>query len=229
MNGGAVYTDMTGNLPELSNMTKYVSKLSTQLDTNRDAITKITEVATRVVGQEREKIAKLRQSYTRHGGVEAEGGGTYQQAGDADDTDTDDNASSVDAAEDDTHTSIAKENLDLRIELQRLEQAEIAMAALVRRFQVAASTAMTGADNYMQEYAVAAQALVHSYKSRLELEKQTQQKLKETRRAMFEELANLGGMVGQTNMLVGNELRQRQGQSQKQNTFLKYTKVNESI
>lgn len=225
-----MYTDMTGNLPELSNMTKYVSKLSTQLDTNRDAITKITEVATRVVGQEREKITKLRESYTRHGsGIEADNRSPDQQAGDADDTDTDDNASSVDAAEDDTHTSIAKENLDLRIELQRLEQAETAMAALVRRFQVAASTAMNGADNYMQEYAVAAQALVDSYKSRLELEKQTQQKLKETRRAMVEELANLGGMVSQTNVLVGNELRHRQGPSHEQDTFLKYTKVNESI
>lgn len=261
MNGGALYTDVSGNLPELSSMTNFVLELTGQLESNREAVSKISKAADRVVAQERHKIQKLRESYKRHG--------EYLSSSDEEDEeDEDDEEGEAPAAGDqratrekvlrvqskkerwqskeiqkrqqqqqqehtdtepeeepkDTSASISRENLNLRIELQRLEVLETRMTEVISRFEVATGNVRDGSQNYMREYGVASQNLVDSYESRLNLEKQTQQLLLDTRRRMTEELSSLIGIVGQSSMLMGNDIKQRFDDS---NSFMKYSTQND--
>lgn len=341
MNGGALYTDISGNLPELSGMSNFVVELTRQLESNREVVNKINRAADRVILKEQDKIQKLRESYKRHGlatnsesesehygenSDESDGGddnddnygdegkrqehqrnnelkqkegtantsndnnnnyvteeraprvlgkegktqvhkttgrrrqskeiqrrrglsGTesnlangkeddeyvddeeddaeyeneLEREGDGEITEGDDEAQDNRAEQDqvlDTQTAISRENLNLRIELQRLEVIEVRMADLIKRFEHSAGTVKDGSQNYMREYNVASQSLVDSYESRLQMEKTSQQKLLETRSRMLEELANLQGIVGQTSTLMGNDIAQRLDDD---GTFINYS------
>ena len=271
MNGGALYTDGSGNLPELNSLANFVADLTGRLQGNRESIAKINVVADRVIEQEREKIRRLQESCKKHDiYVEDEGneGGQPDEEDDpalltagsnqfiteeraprvlgkkkgllnskisasTDDRQSkeiqrrrqslaalnleDDEDEGVEVEEDepeeesvaDTQSTISRENLNLRIELQRLEVLETRMSELVKRFEMTAVNVRDGSQNYMREYSAASQSLVDSYESRLQLEKEAQERLLEIRSRMMDELASLNGIIGQTSLIMGNDIRQK--------------------
>lgn len=258
MNGGALYTDVSGNLPELSSMTNFVAELTGQLENNREAIKKINKAADRVVAQEKHKIEKLRESYKRH----CDDADTHDKEDEEADSSSNadelfeesippsfDNSKSENThqsearaprktskaepqGDSDVHTTegtdaestraaVSQKNLNLRITLQRLEQLETRMTDLIKRFEGVTGSVRDGSQDYVREYKIASQTLVDSYESRLDLERQTQQKLLATRGRMLEELANLTGIVGQSSRLMGNDIKQKLQDSN--NGFVRYT------
>lgn len=101
---------------------------------------------------------------------------------------------------------ISRENLNLRVELQRLEVIEQKLTDLLGKYDIASQNVGDGARAYLREYSHASQSLIYSYEARLHEEKMLQKRLLTTRDEMMTELKNIKSLTTQANKKIMRSL-----------------------
>lgn len=104
---------------------------------------------------------------------------------------------------------ISKQNLNLHIELQRLEVIESKINQLLNRYEVSMRNVCDGAKTYLKEYSPASQSLILSYAVRLQEERMLQWKLADTKKAMLQELDNLLRLAKQASNIMDKDISER--------------------
>lgn len=244
LNGGAVLTDGFGNLPQLTSITKHLNGLSTQLQENRQDMIILQMVADQVLKQEQGTIGHLAQTVLSHQRVDSEDYEIDHANQAAEVYDDDDEWLEVsDDDEDDNDSTCnsplllqslpvdtASENLELRIELQRMKAIEEQMIDLISKFNSTADKSRIGSKNYLNNHAIVSKSLIESYETKVLLEKRTQDILSDNKAFMIEELKNLKLIVQQSSILIGNDIRHnhRKRHPNEGPSILKFTNLKEN-
>ncbi|VVT45234.1 uncharacterized protein SAPINGB_P000682 [Magnusiomyces paraingens] len=121
---------------------------------------------------------------------------------------------------------LSRANLDLRIELQRLEVIEEKIMEVLGRYAVTLQNVVDGTRAYLREYSHASETLTNTYEGRIREEKMLQQRLLDTRKAMNTELKNLHTLATQSSAAIGSDIDARlekKATSEEDKPLLNYT------
>lgn len=291
INGGAVYTDESGNVPELSTMMHFVEDLTTRLNKNRGNLDDISALAKKVISHQVASIQQLETTLRKHVSYDED---NEQQANEEDDDiqeleqhefedskegDNDlrrsgstrsSGVSSIPdrqareierrrkrntpalAADDASplrgdswqttlqqqelqqqkkqsnitatrHARIAQENLDLKVELQRLQSIESKLTDLVTQFQYKTGEVCDISKKYMRDYKTASRKLTVSYETQLDLERRNQQHLECARVQYLHRLDEVKTSMENAGAFIASDLQQKLDMVYSPDTIVKYT------
>lgn len=292
INGGAVYTDESGNVPELSTMMHFVEDLTTRLNKNRGNLDDISALAKKVIGNQVTSIQQLETTLRKHASHDED---EEQQTNEEEDDDIQEleqhefenskegdnelrrsvsaRSSSVSSipdrqareierrrkrntlaltVEDATplkedswqttleqqelqqqkkqsnltatrHARVAQENLDLKVELQRLQSIESKLTDLVTQFQYKTGEVCDISKKYMRDYKTASRKLTVSYETQLDLERRNQQHLECARVQYLHRLYEVKTSMENAGAFIASDLQQKLDMVYSPDTLVKYT------
>jgi hypothetical protein len=304
INDGAVYTDESGNVPELSTLLHFVEDLATRLNKNRGNLDEISTLAKKVIGNQVSSIQQLETALQKH-----TSGNELKELPEDDEDDevleleqhefeeskdhgdegrrrlrrprgarresltglpdrqareierhrkrtapalpmAPTTAAGPDILEEENgrqtplqtsvtqqrqqqhqqpnpaaarHAQIAQENLELKIELQRLHSVERKLTDLLTQFQYKTGEVRDISKKYIHDYKIASRKLVLSYEAQLELEYYNQHHLKRAHTQYRRRLEELKTTMENAGTFIASDVQQKiDVAGSGQNAFVNY-------
>ncbi|KAF5093115.1 hypothetical protein D0Z00_004238 [Geotrichum galactomycetum] len=283
INDGAVYTDESGNVPELSTLLHFVEDLTTRLNKNRGNLDDISTLAKKVIGNQVSSIQQLETALQKHTGGNAlkdlleddeddevlelerhefeeikdhgdEGRRRLRRPrgglGESPSSLPDRQAREIerhrkrtaptlpmaptraDILEEESgrqtplqtpvpqpqqqpnpavvrYAQVAQENLELKIELQRLHSVERKLTDLLTQFQYKTGEVRDISKKYTHDYKIASRKLVLSYEAQLELEYRNQDHLQRTHTQYRRRLEELKTTMENAGTFIASDVQQK--------------------
>lgn len=234
-NNGAIFTDDSGNIPEIKNILHCVDDLTVRLQKNRETVDSINKLAKRVLEQQTLALEELhrflpspqddiksrhkelaRTNDDRLARESSKNSARQRQMRELErrsvktqalPQQTSSQPESLPASpQTPKEKSQENLNLDLRFELQRLQIVEEKMQEVVQRYQLTVSGIIDGTRSYVGEYEGMVKNTIDTYESQLKYEKESQTKILAVRATLLKELENLREMAKLSSKEISNSL-----------------------